>query len=239
MIWFTEIGSKDVIFQLLDRELPEEIAFPVEAVLNKIKYPGGHQSNQTIGVYRGEIEWSGTFFGTYRNAAGQLESAKQRADALQNLVGRPLRIGFPVPGHEKRGIPGLTTNYTLTDEEFKGGFKGVYIIESFVPKIKNYLNIDYTIRLVPHERQEKIKPTKTSDVRVKVVTTNLSAGIVGVAKGEGKKKPLTKAKEAADKNAAAAAAMDVYKSWDITNPKNIKLDPYGNVVIPPSARTGR
>lgn len=231
MIWFTEIGSKDVIFQLLDRELPEEIEFPTEAVLNKIRYPGGHQSNQTIGIYRGEVEWSGTFFGTYRNAAGQLENAKQRAEALKSLVGRPLRVGFPVPGHETKGIPGLTTHYTLTDEEFTGGFKGVYIVEKVIEKVKNYLHVDYTIHLVPHERQEKIKPTKTNDVRVKVVTTNLTSGISGVAKNEGPKKPLDKAKAAADANAKAveAAAPDVYKAWKIDNPRNLKVDAYGNI----------
>lgn len=201
MIWFTELTNQEIVFQFVDRELPEEIAFPKKTKLHKIEFPGGHQTNQIIGVYRGDLEWSGIFYGMYTDKTGRLITAKQRADQLESLIGRPIRVGFPVGGHGP--IPGLH-KFADKDSEYKGGYKGVYIIEEFIPRVKNYLHIEYTIKLAPHERQEKIKPSETSDVRVKVVSSNMEDGVnklkAAVDSKNAKKGPLQKAKAVADAN---------------------------------------
>jgi hypothetical protein len=190
MIYFTEIGKKGqpILFQFYDRELPEEIPFPKQTVLNKIKYPGGHQTNQIIGTYRGELEWTGMFYGNLV-VDGKIINAKQRADAIEELMGRPLRVGFPVGGQTNGKVPGQVPSNQLakTDKDFSG-YVGIYIIEEFVPTIRNYLNIEYRIKLVPHERQEKIKPEKTTNTRVKLISGNLNlSGLSGPAKKAGKK----------------------------------------------------
>jgi hypothetical protein len=210
MIWITDFGKNDIIFQFLDRELPESIPTPVKAILNKIQFPGGHQTNQVMGVYRGEVEWSGLFYGLY-HFGGAPVSAKDRADQLAELVGKPLRFGFPVPGHGS--VPGTVPQASLPklDTDIQGGFKGVYIIEEFTPVVHNYLHVEYTIKLVPHERQEKIRPNETSKVRVGVVSANLSGGVTGLRRAAGKSKKgtvATKGGAVSVKNANTAAAME-------------------------------
>jgi hypothetical protein len=171
MIWFTEIatsnGPQKIVFQFFLDEIPEEISFGKMSKLNKLEYHGGFKTNQIIGTYPKEVEWSGTFEGTKTMPGGKQVSAKIRYDALESLVGRPLRVGFPSAGMAGGPFPGegeFPDN--LTDADFIGGIKGVYIIEELVPTVKNYWHIDYKIRLVPHQRQEKIRPTETRQVLV-------------------------------------------------------------------------
>lgn len=185
MIWIREYGTKDdapAAFQFYEKELPEDISFGKKTLLNKIQYPGGHISNQIIGVYDNEVEWSGVFYGTYFENGTSI-TAKARADKLMTLMGRPVRVGFPVPGLEN------------------AGFKGVFIIEEFVPKIKNYLHVEYTIKLVPHQRQEKIKPEETTNVRLSPSPQNIGLKAQQVSDNAGKSKNNTvnKAKEQVDK----------------------------------------
>lgn len=173
MIWVTEFdGDKDgpIIFQFFDRELPEEIPFGRMTKIVNIQYPGGHQTNQTFGVFEKPIEWSGTFFGTY-TVNGKTITAKNRVEEIYALMGRPLRFGFPVATVDGK-IPGVSAEVATDSSEYKeNGHKGVYIIEEFTPRARGLLHVEYTIRLVPHERQEKIKPTETTSVKI---TTNVS-----------------------------------------------------------------
>lgn len=190
MIWIREYAAKEsdpALFEFYDKELPEDIPFGKKTMLNKIQYPGGHISNQIIGVYDNEVEWTGVFYGTYFEN-GKSITAKARADQLSSLLGRPLKIGFPVPGLDS------------------GGFKGVFIIEEFVPRIKNYLHVEYTIKLVPHQRQEKIKPEETTNVRISPNPQNISAKADNVAKkaGDSKNSAINKAKGQADKSKSIA-----------------------------------
>jgi hypothetical protein len=130
MIWFTEIGNTSgplpIIFQFFPHELPEEISFGKTTVLRKLRYFGGFHTNQIIGTYPKELEWSGHFFGN-NNIGGKMFSAKERYEQLEGLMGRPLRVGFPQPGMELRGIPGEGPySGNLNDSDFNGGFKGVF-----------------------------------------------------------------------------------------------------------------
>lgn len=177
MIWFTEIGNssgpQDIIFQFFPDELPEIISFGKATILKKLKYFGGFHTNQIIGTYPKEVEISGRFFG-YKNISGRGYSAQERYLKLESLMGRPLRVGFPQSGMEKVVAPGSgPTNEGLRDVDFDGGFKGVYIIEECVPKSSDYLDVEYTIRLVPHQRQEKIQPTETTQVQVQPSLSNI------------------------------------------------------------------
>lgn len=177
MIWFTEIGNssgpQDIIFQFFPDELPEMISFGKSTVLKKLKYFGGFHTNQIIGTYPKEVEISGRFFG-YKNIAGKSYNAQERYLKLESLMGRPLRVGFPQAGMEKVVAPGTgPTSEGLKDADFDGGFKGVYIIEECVPKSADYLDVEYTIKLVPHQRQEKVRPTETTQVQVQPSVTNI------------------------------------------------------------------
>lgn len=145
-------GNKFVFRQ---RELPAEIPFPLETKLNKIEYPGGHRTNQVIGTYWKEVQWTGLFYGTYDG-----KTAWHRLLELQDFLGKVVTVYYPVPGFS--------------------GWKQEYIIESLEPKVRNYLNIEYTIRFVPHERQEKIIPKETVKVGGNVSIINVSTGLQGV-----------------------------------------------------------
>lgn len=190
MIYFKEVGSdgnpsKNIAFQFFDRELPDAIPFPNKVKLNKIEYPGGHKTNQIIGVYDGEVNWTGTFYGTY-NIGGSYKIAKDRMDAVKQFMGRPIYVGFPVPG--------------------EAGTIGLYVIEEFTPKIRNYLSIDYIIKLVPHQRQEKIKPTEKEVVRVHPSTINILNSSKKITKLAGTSRRLSDALKHAARGASVAAA---------------------------------
>ena len=63
MLWFTEIstsnGPQPIVFQFFVDELPENISFGKTTKLNKLEYFGGFKTNQIIGTFQKEVEWSG------------------------------------------------------------------------------------------------------------------------------------------------------------------------------------
>lgn len=181
MIYFTKItsadgrGPEEVIFQFYPRELPETIPFGFKTKVNHIEYPGGFVTNQIIGIYQDPIEWEGTFFGTYKDADGKVITAKERAFKIKELLGMPIRCVFAVPTQESKAIPGFgeETNVGKKDTGensagIKNGVSYVYIIEEYEMKVSNYTDVDYRIKLTPHQRQEKIKPKEVTVAAIKV-----------------------------------------------------------------------
>jgi hypothetical protein len=180
MIYFTEIKNdktgggtvgEEIVWQFFLKELPESITFPHQTKLAKIEYNGGFITNQIIGIYNREIEWSGTFFGTYIDEKGSRYSAKVRSDNLKKFMGRPIRVGFEMPGQGDAYVPGESPmdNTELGKiSQGKGGDVGVYIIEEYDITIVNHSDVDYRIKLAPHIRQEKIKPTSLEVIPIKL-----------------------------------------------------------------------
>jgi hypothetical protein len=222
MIYFTEIekdktGGGDVgeviLWQFYLKELPESITFPFQTKLAKIEYNGGFISNQIIGIYNREIEWSGSFFGTYTDQSGNRLSAKQRADELKEFMGRPIRVGFGIPTQGDEYVAGETPvkNWDIgKTSKGKEGIVGVYIIEEYDITIVNYSDVDYRIKLAPHTRQEKIKPTELEALPIKL---NMEA-----AKAAGAKIPKAAKILKGKKPAARAVAAS-------TTPAKLVNDP--------------
>lgn len=166
MIYFTEItksagtGEEKIAFQFLPKELPEVIPHMYSTKINRIEYNGGFITNQIIGTFQEAIEWEGCFFGKY-DIGGRSLSAKERAQEVKKFMGRPIRVGF-APAFDsfeyKVGQP---------DSNLSGD-KGVYIIEEYEMRVRNFVDVDYKIKLLPHMRQEKIKPMDSDVVIVKV-----------------------------------------------------------------------
>lgn len=183
MIYFTEISknsdgtkSEPIEFQFYLKELPESIKTPYETKVNHIQYNGGFVTNQIIGVYQKEIEWEGCFYGTYETADGKRYSAKERSDLIRKFMGRPIRVGFPVPKGGDTFMPGEDSeqgNKPGRLDENLGGLIGVFIITEYEQEIVNYSDVNYRIKLVPHMRQEKIKPTETETAGIKLATENI------------------------------------------------------------------
>lgn len=181
MIYFTEVtqadgrGAEKVIFQFYPRELPEVIPFGFKTKVNHIEYPGGFVTNQIIGVYQDTIEWEGTFYGVYKDEKGRIITAKERAFKIKELLGRPIRCVFAVPNAEVKSIPGYgeQSNVGALDSgensaSIKNGVSYVYIIEEYTMSVSNYTDVNYKIKLTPHQRQEKIKPKDVTVAQVKV-----------------------------------------------------------------------
>lgn len=214
MIYFTEI-SKDstgdqskselVAFQFYLKELPESIKTPWETKVNRIEYNGGFITNQIIGIYQKEIEWEGCFYGTYTKPDGTRYSAKERADEIKKFMGRPIRVGFAVPTGSDKFIPGespTSNNLIGKDSKDLKGEVGVFIITEYEPEIVNYSDVNYRIKIVPHMRQEKIKPTETTQkAAVKLATeevtnasNNINKAVPKPSKGPFRKAPAQAAK---------------------------------------------
>jgi hypothetical protein len=184
MIYFTKItGSKPekIEFQFYPKELPENISINRRTKLNKIEYNGGMVSNQIIGVYYEPIEWEGCFFGTYRTnpATQKTITAKERADELAKLLGMPIRCVFAVPSGNEKEIPGIGHVFYHDGKGLEAsqsliGHKGIYIMESLDITVHNYADVDYKIVLVPHMRQQKIKPKEISVQAIKIIPENIS-----------------------------------------------------------------
>jgi hypothetical protein len=206
MIWFSEINGEDVIFYLIDREMPEHISFGKNTELNKIRYAGGHQTNQIIGTYNDDIEWSGVFYGTY-NMNGKLVPAVVRSKEIEKLIGRPITVGFPSDGQWS----GDQSKKYKVSEVNGGGEVGTYIIESFVRRVKNPLHIEYDIKLSFHERQKKIKPEETVNVQQKTdpqILHNTGKKAQTIAKKTNNPQITNKGKIAAD-NAVKVAQKTI------------------------------
>lgn len=207
MIYFTEISknsdgvkAEPIAFQFYLKELPESIKTPYETKVNHIEYNGGFITNQIIGVYQKEVEWEGCFYGTYETPDGKRYSAKERSDLIHKFMGRPIRVGFPVPKGGDAFLPGedsVQGEPGRLDEKLNG-FVGVFIIAEYEPEIVNYSDVNYRIKLVPHMRQEKIKPTETQTAGVKLSTETVADAVANInralprpAKGVlGKAKPV-------------------------------------------------
>lgn len=186
MLWITELTDTNIIFQFYERELPESISLGKKTKVNHIEYPGGFQTNQIIGVYDKPVEWTGLFYGTYR-INGQVVTAKERAEAMKTLMGRPLRFGFPVPGMNKDNeVPGRTEVTTTSSDAYIGGDTGVYIIEEFDPDVKDYFNVEYKIKLIPHQSVEKVKPEETTSIKVTVNLNNVKVPVANIKRVAGK-----------------------------------------------------
>lgn len=173
MIYFTEItkpagGEETIAFQFYAKELPETIPIMYKTRINHIEYNGGFVTNQIIGTFQEPIEWEGCFFGKYK-IAGKDISAKERAMEIYKFMGRPIRVGFPPPSSNEYGAQGFQkeNNIGKSDKSI-GGDVGMYIIEEYEMRVNNYMDIDYRIRLIPHMRQEKIKPIEADVIVVKV-----------------------------------------------------------------------
>ena len=212
MIYFTEItktAAKMIEFQFYPKELPENISIKRRTKLHKIEYTGGVITNQIIGIYQEPIEWEGCFFGTY-NEGGKLISAKQRADELKKLQGRPIRCVFAVPSGEHK-IPGITSaGMAKNNEEPKqSGDSGVYIIEELDFTIHNHADIDYRIKLAPHVSQKKIKP---KDITVQAIKIQPD-----VVKQSSKEVSSAKPTSPSGKGAADGAAKEATASQRLTD----------------------
>lgn len=182
MLWITELSDTNIIFQFYERELPEFISIGKRTKVNHIEYPGGFQTNQIIGVYDKGVEWSGLFYGTYK-IDGKLVTAKDRADEIKKLMGRPLRFGFPVPGMNSKGdVPGRTTVSSKSSDDYIGGDTGVYIIEEFDPEVKDYFNVEYKIKLIPHQSIHQVKPEQTTSVKITIDYNSIGAAVEAVKK---------------------------------------------------------
>lgn len=200
MIYFTEItkadgtGAENIAFQFFAKELPESIPLMYTTKINRIEYNGGFITNQIIGTFQQPIEWEGCFFGKYTDKNGQVITAKDRAEEIRKFMGRPIRVGFPPPNDDLS---------QPKDDGNISGTKGVYIIEEYDMNVRNYVDIDYRIKLVPHMRQEKIRPLESDVIIVNVEPERIStaAGNANKAAGGTKKPALLKGKKAADDSA--------------------------------------
>lgn len=235
MIYFTEIDkdkegkqaiAETIAFQFYLKELPESIKFGHTTKINHIEYNGGFHTNQIMGVFPKEIEWEGCFYGTYQNDVGENYSAKERSDKVRPFMGRPIRVGFAVPKGYEDNIPGedyeITNKIGVIDDGKMNGIVGVYVIEEYECTIIDYSNVDYRIKLVPHQRQEKIKPSATATVAVKFNAENItsSAGAIRAAVPHKAKKPLKGAAGASDKATAIAGAA---------SPQSVKANKGGSI----------
>jgi hypothetical protein len=208
MIYFTEItkaagtGEEKIAFQFLPKELPEVIPMMYSTKINRIEYNGGFITNQIIGTFQEAIEWEGCFFGKY-DIGGRSLSAKERAQEVKKFMGRPIRVGF-TPAFDafeyKVGQPDANL----------AGDKGIYIIEEYEMRVRNFVDVDYKIKLVPHMRQEKIKPMDSDVVIVKVneeavLASSVNAGVAGAKS----RKPVIKNASNAAFNSAKALGPDM------------------------------
>lgn len=201
MIYFTEItkangaGPENIAFQFFPKELPELIPLMYSTKINRIEYNGGFITNQIIGTFQEPIEWQGCFFGKYTDKNGEVISAKQRAEEIKKFMGRPIRVGFPPP-NDDLSLP--------KDDSNLGGTRGVYIIEEYEISVKNYIDIDYRIKLVPHMRQEKIRPLESDVIIVNVEPEKINTAAARAVKASSKS-----TKPALNKggNAAASSAQ--------------------------------
>lgn len=213
MIYFTEITNDPrakIEFQFYPKELPENISINRRTKLNKIEYNGGMVTNQIIGVYYEPIEWEGCFFGTYNSGDEENRTilAKERADQLQKLLGKPIRCVFAVPAKPEDYVPGISELSAKEQIEPSKtvGHKGIYIMEALDITIHNYADVDYKITLVPHMRQEKIKPKEISVQAIKVIPENITNASDNIANSSGKVKGKSAA-ELADEAAKRAKLL--------------------------------
>jgi hypothetical protein len=86
-----------------------------------------------MGEYLEPISWKGQFFGQYVSGKGIYITAKERADELLRLKGRVVKWYYE-------------------------GIKQLVIIKELEYSYNNYMNVEYSITLQPHDIQIEIKP---------------------------------------------------------------------------------
>lgn len=256
MIYFTEItqaagkNAEVIQFQFYPKELPDMIPHMYTTKINRIEYNGGFITNQIIGTFQEPIEWEGCFFGKYDDG-GKIKTAKERAEEVRKFMGRPIRVGFP-PANDD-----LSRGIGQSDAKMQGD-KGIYIIEEYEIKVRNYIDVDYRIKLVPHMRQEKIKPLDADVIVVKVepeVIANAANNVKRAAAGsnkasiKGAAKPVTKlqgpsipfnfknhgeaAREAARGNPKPLADLNRKYDYNSYGPPEPKVLPKVKPAVPP------
>lgn len=134
----TEIESKngklELLFEFLDRELPEEFSIDYMYSLAKSKYIGSLQSAQIMGAYLEPMVLTGKFIGDYVTPDGEIINAKERSDQLGRLALRPIKFFFE-------------------------NFKQIVIFEQYKRKIKNLEHVEFELVMFPHDIQNPVKPT--------------------------------------------------------------------------------
>lgn len=127
-------GKLQLLFEFLDRELPEEFNIDYMYELAKSKYIGSLQSAQIIGAYLEPMMIQGKFIGSYINANNEIITAKDRSDELGRLALRPIKFFFE-------------------------NFKQVVIFEHYKRKIKNLEYVEFELLMFPHDIQNPVKPS--------------------------------------------------------------------------------
>lgn len=127
-------GKLQLLFEFLDRELPEEFNIDYMYELAKSKYIGSLQSAQIIGAYLEPMMIQGKFIGSYVNANNEVITAKDRSDELGRLALRPIKFFFE-------------------------NFKQVVIFEHYKRKIKNLEYVEFELLMFPHDIQNPVKPS--------------------------------------------------------------------------------
>ncbi len=127
-------GKLELLFEFMDRELPEEFDIDYMTQLGKSKYIGSLQTAQIQGVYLEPLVLKGTFRGDSIMLDGTKITAKERSDQLGRLQLRPIKFFFE-------------------------NFKQIVIIEHYKRKIKNYNEIEYELTMFPHDIQNPVKPS--------------------------------------------------------------------------------
>ena len=195
MIKITDANDDKQSFTFLTREYPEEIKFDKKATINHIEYAGGFQTNQLIGVYNQPLDWSGLFYGTYNGEKGTI-LANHKANTLHGFVGKVVNI--EINEHKK-----------------------MYLVESVELKVKNPTNVEYSIKLVPHQTMEKIKIDANSTMRVEFKPEDISNAAANAGKKGGKlnSKDAKKKVKDANKEIAKKTGGHDKEFSEGTNPK--------------------
>jgi hypothetical protein len=124
-------------------------------------------------------------------------------------MGRPIRVGFPPPTDDLS---------RPKDDSSLSGDRGIYIIEEYEIRVRNYIDIDYKIKLVPHMRQEKIKPIESDVIVVSVEPEKINDAATNATKASAKSKSpsIKKGAAAAGKSAGKISGPNApYKVAEI------------------------
>jgi hypothetical protein len=141
---FTDLSGKS-LFEFNKKEYPESLPWDIKVKLNKIEYPDDHYTNQIIGAKLGEINFSGKFYGGYFDGLGAV-TAKERSDEIEKLIKKVVVINYAIGGF--------------------AGYKSTVVIEEYNRKIINYYEVEYELKLVPHEPQTRVKPDRVANVSI-------------------------------------------------------------------------
>lgn len=134
-----ESGDETLLFEFLDRELPESIKFVYKTEHSNNRFHGSLQTNQVNGVFFEEFFVKFRFKGTYLNSKNKYIIAKERFDQLSRLQGRALKFWFE-------------------------NIKQIVIVSELSFEIFNYNHIEGELHLKAHDLQVAIKPTEVQKI---------------------------------------------------------------------------